>query len=77
MAGVAGCDAVVNGKPYLQVSLCGAQVTPNFRLGLEGTETFDMQKKTCLPSALANKREYLVRIYFIATDNGAGQKAAS
>jgi type IV pilus assembly protein PilW len=73
VAGVAGCDAVVNGKPYLQVSLCGAQVAPNYRLGLEGTETFDMQKKTCVTTALANKREYLVRIYFIATDNGAGQ----
>jgi type IV pilus assembly protein PilW len=72
-AGVSGCDAAANGKPYLQVSLCPAQVTPNYKLGLEGTETFDMQKKTCLTTALANKREYFVRIYFIATDNGAGQ----
>jgi type IV pilus assembly protein PilW len=72
-AGIAGCDAVTNGKPYVQVSLCSTQTTPSFRLGLEGTETFDMQKKTCLTTALANKREYLVRIYFIATDNGAGQ----
>jgi type IV pilus assembly protein PilW len=74
VAGVAGCDAAVNGKPYLQVSLCGSQVSPNnLRLGLEGTQTFDMQKKTCLTTALANKREYLVRIYFIATDNGSGE----
>src|SRR5688500_9248782 len=72
-AGIAGCDALANGKPYVQVSLCSSQTTPSFRLGLEGTETFDMQKKTCLTTALANKREYLVRIYFIATDNGAGQ----
>jgi type IV pilus assembly protein PilW len=72
-AGVSGCDTAVNGKPYLQVALCAAQVTPNYKLGLEGTETFDMQKKTCLTTALANKREYFVRIYFIATDNGAGQ----
>jgi type IV pilus assembly protein PilW len=72
-AGVSGCDATVNGKPYLQVALCAAQVTPNYKLGLEGTETFDMQKKTCLTTALANKREYFVHIYFIATDNGAGQ----
>jgi type IV pilus assembly protein PilW len=72
-AGIAGCDAVLNGKPYLQVSLCNTQVIPNHKLGLEGAETFDMQKRTCLSSALANKREYLVRIYFIATDNGAGQ----
>jgi type IV pilus assembly protein PilW len=72
-ASVSGCDAAVNGKPYLQVALCATQVTPNYKLGLEGTETFDMQKKTCLTTALANKREYFVRIYFIATDNGAGQ----
>ena len=72
-AGVSGCDAAANGKPYLQASLCAAQVTPNYKLGLEGTETFDMQKKTCLTTALANKREYFVRIYFIATDNGAGE----
>lgn len=72
-AGVAGCDPLANGKPYVQVSLCSSQTTPSFRLGLEGTETFDMQKKTCLTTALANKREYLARIYFIATDNGSGQ----
>ena len=59
----------------MQVSLCAAQVTPNYKLGLEGSETFDMQKRTCLTTALANKREYLVRIYFIANDNGAGQNA--
>ena len=39
-----GCDAVASGKPYMQVSLCAAQVTPNYKLGLEGSETFDMQK---------------------------------
>ena len=72
-AGISGCDAAVSGKPYLQVSLCSAQVTPNYKLGLEGTETFNMQKRTCLSTALANKREYLVRIYYIANDNGAGQ----
>jgi type IV pilus assembly protein PilW len=72
-AGASGCDAVASGKPYMQVSLCSAQVTPNYRLGLEGTETFDMQKRNCLTTALANKREYLVRIYFIANDNGVGQ----
>ncbi|HSL72507.1 MAG TPA: PilW family protein, partial [Longimicrobiales bacterium] len=73
VAGSSGCDAVASGKPYVQVSLCSAQVTPNYRLGLEGSETFDMQKRSCLTTALANKREYLVRIYFIANDNGAGQ----
>jgi type IV pilus assembly protein PilW len=72
-AGVSGCEAAASGKPYLQASLCATQVTPDYKLGLEGTETFDMQKKTCVNTALANKREYYVRIYFVATDNGAGQ----
>jgi type IV pilus assembly protein PilW len=73
-AGIAGCDAAVNGKPYLQVALCASQIAPNnYKLGLEGTETFDRQKRNCLTTALANKREYMVRIYYIATDNGAGQ----
>jgi type IV pilus assembly protein PilW len=72
VAGVSGCDAAVNGKPYLQVSLCATQAATNYKLGLEGTETYDMQKKTCVNTALANKREYFARIYFIATDNGAG-----
>jgi len=75
VAGVAGgCEAAVNGKPYVQVALCATQLPPNhFRLGLEGTETFDMQKKDCSGAALANKREYYVHIYFIATDNGNGE----
>jgi type IV pilus assembly protein PilW len=72
-AGISGCDAVTAGKPYLQVALCATQITPSYRFGLEGTETFDMQKKTCVSTAVANKREYYARIYFIATDNGAGQ----
>lgn len=72
-AGVSGCEAAANGRPYLQVSMCATQVTPTHKLGLEGTETFDMQKKTCVSTAPANKREYFVRIYFVATDNGAGQ----
>jgi len=73
-AGIADCDAVADGKPYLQVSQCASQIpTDPSRLGRQGTATFDMQKRTCLTTALANQREYLVRIYFIATDNGAGQ----
>ena len=72
VAGVGGCDAVANGKPYVQVSLCSTQTVAH-KLGLEGTETFDRQKKTCDTAAPAAKREYLVRIYFVSTDNGSGQ----
>jgi len=73
VAGVAGCAAAANGRPYVQVSLCGTQVTAH-KLGLEGTAgLFDRQKKSCDAADLAGKREYLVRIYFVSNDNGAGQ----
>jgi type IV pilus assembly protein PilW len=77
-AGIADCEGVATGKPYLQVSQCATQVATTFQLArLQDTTNpnppFDMQKRTCLTTALANLREYLVRIYFIATDNGAGQ----
>jgi type IV pilus assembly protein PilW len=69
-AGTAGCDAAINGKPYVQVSLCASETTANV-LGLEGTATFNLTKKNC--TTLAAKREYYVRIYFVSSDNGAGQ----
>ena len=72
-AGIDGCESAVNGRPYLQVSLCASQMVANpYKLGLQGTETFDLQKKSCTGGTLADKREYMVRIYFIATDNGFG-----
>jgi len=69
-AGVAGCDAVVANQPYIQVALCATQVTPTYQLGLEGTATFDRTKKDC--TTAADKRQYYVHIYYISTDNGAG-----
>lgn len=69
LAGVAGCEAVASGKPYVQVSLCASEVTAH-KLGLEGTETFDRKKKDC--TATADKRQYIVNIYYISTNNGSG-----
>ena len=71
VAGSTGCDAVVTNKPYVQVSLCASEVTTH-KLGQEGggTTTFDLKKKDC--TTAASKREYLVRIYYISTDNGSG-----
>ena len=66
---------VTGGTPYLQVSTCSTQTTTNYVLALypaAGTAPFDMQTKTCDSAALANKREYYVHIYYIATDNGRG-----
>lgn len=70
-AGSANCDTVTINEPYLQVSLCATQ-TPKYKLGLEGSTTFDMQTKAC-SATLADKREYEVHAYFISTDNGSGQ----
>ena len=68
-AGVAGCEPAAAGQPYIQTSLCANENTP-FRLGLEGTTTFDLTKKDC--TTPAEKRQYYTRIYYISTDNGAG-----
>ena len=69
VAGTAGCDAAVAGKPYVQVSLCQTQATA-YVLGLQGTATFDRLLKDC--ATTAGLREYYTRIYFISTDNGGG-----
>jgi type IV pilus assembly protein PilW len=71
-AGTAGCPAVVAGTPYFQVAKCATEspVTP-FVIGLQGTAAFTLHMRNCTTGA--GLREYLVRIYFISTDNGAGQ----
>ena len=62
-------DTVTTDRPYLQVSLCATETTTH-KLGLQGTETFDRQKKDCLTPA--DKRQYLVHIYYVGTNNGSG-----
>ncbi len=69
LAGVAGCDAAVSGKPYIQVSLCATETTSHV-LGLQGTATFNLTKKDC--TTAADKRQYYVNVYYVSTDNGAG-----
>lgn len=77
VAGAAGCGTVDTGRPYLQVSLCstdvgvGALGTDKHVLGVQGTATYPFRKKDC--TAAADKRLYYVHIYYISTDNGAGQ----
>ena len=72
LADASGCEAVESGKPYVQVSLCAEDVTTQHVLGLQGTATFDLKKKAC-GTTVADKRQYLVHIYYISTDNGSGQ----
>ena len=68
-AGVAGCDAATSGLPYVQVALCGSTNTP-YALGSYGTASFSLQKKDC--TTTASLRQYLVHIYYVSTNNGAG-----
>jgi len=69
IAGSSGCPAAISGRAYVQVSLCGTEVTSH-KLGNLGTETFDLTKKDC--TTAADLRRYYVHIYYISTDNGAG-----
>jgi type IV pilus assembly protein PilW len=71
--GVAGCDPLTSGQPYIQASRCSNQIAiAAYRLGLQGSTTWDMQTKACDPAALTLQRRYTVHIYYIATDNGLG-----
>lgn len=70
VAGVAGCEPAIAGKPYLQVALCHRDVAP-FVVGPFGATAFPLRRRDCAaPAAL---RAYLVSLYFISANNGAGQ----
>jgi len=70
VAGVAGCEPTIAGKPYLQATLCNTETTP-YVVGPLGTTAFPLTRKDC--ATLAALREYLVNVYFISTNNRAGQ----
>lgn len=70
VAGVAGCAAVTANTPYLQVSLCVTEPPPGYVLALQGA-AFPLTRKDCVTAA--GLRQYVVRIYFVSTGNGAGQ----
>jgi type IV pilus assembly protein PilW len=70
-AGVGTCAATANGQPYLQVSKCSTEtpLTP-FTIGAMGAIGFPLTVKDC--ATRAGMRQYLVHIYYISTNNGAG-----
>lgn len=70
VAGIAGCEAVAAGRPYLQASLCNTDA-PQHVLDFEGSAAFPLRQKDC--ATAAGKREYMVHVYYISTDNGSGQ----
>lgn len=71
-AGAAGCEPLAAGQPYVQVSRCSPQnVGTPYRLGLQGSTAFDLHVRDCTnPAGL---RRYYVRMYYVSTDNGAGE----
>jgi type IV pilus assembly protein PilW len=73
VAGAAGCEPVAANLPYVQVSRCSPEnVNKPYEMGLyTSPAAFPLRLRNCAtPSGL---RRYFVRIYFISTDNGAGQ----
>lgn len=70
VAGVAGCEAVAAGKPYLQASLCNTDAS-QYVLDVNGAVAFPLMRKDCATPAA--QRQYMVNVYFISDDNGSGQ----
>ena len=79
VAGVGGCDAVTDGKAYLQVPLCSQETathTLDLATGASGTTATNFVHKvkspdplTCAPAALAPLRPYVVYFFYVGTDN--------
>jgi len=78
LAGVDGCAAEVGTRPYLQVSQCNDIPPPPSYLLTLGAVAASLKLKSVAPCAACTcavtvpRRRYLVNIYFISTDNGAG-----
>ncbi|HET7728887.1 MAG TPA: PilW family protein, partial [Usitatibacter sp.] len=70
-AGVADCPVRQPLEPYVQISKCADQtpITP-FTIGTFGTDPFTLLAKNCTDPA--ELRKYIMRFYYISTDNGAG-----
>lgn len=66
----AGCDAVTEGLPYLQVSGCSTDPDP-YRLST-ASASLTLRKVSCAAAALASIRRYLTHIYFVANNNLSG-----
>jgi len=66
-----GCDAAANGDYLFQASLCKNEITvANYYKVDTATANLTLHKQNC--TSLANYRRLLVRIYYIANNNKAG-----
>jgi type IV pilus assembly protein PilW len=70
IAGVAGCEAATPGKPYVQSTLCSNEMPP-YVVGTLGATAFTLKRKNCTTAAAL--REFMVNVYFVSTNNRAGQ----
>jgi type IV pilus assembly protein PilW len=70
-AGVGTCPPLIPGAPYVQVAKCGTETpTKPYVIGLSGATTFDLHMRDC--ATPAGLRQYLMRSYYISSDNGHG-----
>ena len=71
-AGVNGCPAAVNTRPYFQATRCQTELpgTP-YKLDMLAGGAFNLHTRNC--TTVAGLRQYIVRIYYISTNNGYGQ----
>jgi type IV pilus assembly protein PilW len=70
-AGVGTCPALAAGQPYLQVAKCATETpTTPYVMGVAGTTSFGLHMRDC--ATTAGLRQYLIRIYYISSDNGRG-----
>jgi type IV pilus assembly protein PilW len=70
VAGTAGCTAFSAGHPHIQVSRCGAETAiARFRFASAAAD-LDRTNRDC--STPAGAHRYLSRIYYIASNNQAG-----
>jgi type IV pilus assembly protein PilW len=71
-AGVGDCPNVLAGQPYIQVAKCATETpTRPFILDRAGAVPFNLTLRDC--AGAAKMRRYIVRVFYIATDNGNGQ----
>lgn len=72
IAGAVGCEADTTGsaspKVYFQPQFCGTDIASSYVYVLN-TTGFTMQKRSCLATALSEKRKYVANIYYVRDDN--------
>jgi type IV pilus assembly protein PilW len=74
-AGVDDCPVALPGQPYLQVAKCATETAVAlpalpYVFDKMGGPPFNLHDRDC--GTIAKMRRYMLRVYFISTDNGNG-----